>query len=154
MESSTGVVAPLPSQSPSSLVLQQHGSVLEHNKIINAHVKQAQWQRALAVLTDLQEDRLEPSVVTYNTAISACVQGVQWDLALAFLNVLQQQRLADVITFSTTLSSLEAASLWSQAVALLVSMVAAKVSRNSVTYNATISACARSGSANLASHGQ
>ena len=117
--------------------------VVEQNQAMNGMVKCTKWEQALVVLPELQEQRLEPSVVTYNTLISACVQGAQWALALSFLHHLQQQRLANVISFSTALSALDAASLWIEAVALLMSMGGASVEGNSMTYNAAISACSK-----------
>ena len=139
----SNVCSPEHWKSPASPSADPCGSLLEYNKAINACVKQSQWQRALALLPELEEYELQASLVTYNTAASACVRGAQWELALSFLHQLQHDRLADVITFSTTLSSLEVASLWAEAITLLLSMADVEVVRNSITYNAAISACAK-----------
>ena len=136
-------VVPPDTKKIASLIADRCGSLLEYNKAINTCVKQSQWQQALALLPELEEYGLQASLVTYNTAASACVRGAQWELALSFLHQLQHGRLADVITFSTTLSSLEVASLWAEAITLLLSMSDAQVVRNSITYNAAISACAK-----------
>ncbi|CAE7784367.1 unnamed protein product [Symbiodinium sp. CCMP2592] len=116
----------------------------DYNQVIHNLAKRTQWQQALAVLPQLEDQRLKASVVTYNTAITACVRGAQWKIAISFLHHLQSQRLANVITFSAALSSLDAASLWAHAMVLLASMEGFGVRRNSITYNAAISACANS----------
>ena len=121
------------------------GPGIEHyNQNIHNLAKRTQWQQALAVLPQLEDQKLKASVVTYNTAITACVRGAQWKIAISFLHHLQNQRLANVITFSAALSSLDAASLWAHAMILLASMEGFGVQRNSITYNAAISACANS----------
>ena len=117
--------------------------MVEYNKAMNSFVKRVHWQEALAMLPELRQNSLEASVVTYNTAISACVGGAHWELAMSFLHQLQHERLANVITFSTALSSLEVSSLWAEAVVLLTSMGDLGVGRNSITYSAAISACAK-----------
>ncbi|OLP88849.1 Pentatricopeptide repeat-containing protein, chloroplastic [Symbiodinium microadriaticum] len=120
-----------------------HG-IEDYNQAIHNLAKRTQWQQALELLPQLEDHRLKASVVTYNTAIAACVRGAQWKIAISFLHHLQNQRLANVITFSTALSSLDAASLWAHAIVLLASMEGFGVRRNSITYNAAISACANS----------
>ena len=151
MASAAAAVTALQSQGTSSLV-EGPSSLLEFNKAISGFVKKAQWRRALAVLPELEQQGLKASVVTCNTAISACARGAQWELAMLFLHQLQHERLADVITFSTTLSSLEVASLWARALALLFSTCCARISPNSVTYNAAISACAKGDSDSATVH--
>ena len=45
---------------------------------ISACEKGLQWQRALALLEDMQGRRLEPNVISLSAAISACEKGPPW----------------------------------------------------------------------------
>ena len=45
---------------------------VSYNAGISACVKGEQWQRALALLSEMLEAKLEPNVMSYNVGISAC----------------------------------------------------------------------------------
>ncbi|CAK0843967.1 unnamed protein product [Prorocentrum cordatum] len=65
---------------------------------ISACEKGEQWQRALALLGEVWEAKLEPNVISYNAGISACEKGGQWQPALALLTVMREAQLdPDVI---------------------------------------------------------
>ena len=63
-----------------------HGCTLvSYNVGLSACGKGEQWQRALALLSEMWEAKLEPNVVSYSAGISACKTGKQWQRALALL---------------------------------------------------------------------
>ena len=64
-----------------------HGSALvSYSAGISACEKGEQWQRALALLSEMWEAKLEPDVISYGAFISACDKGKQWRLALSLLS--------------------------------------------------------------------
>ena len=57
----------------------KHGSTLvSYNAGISACEKGEQWHRALALLSEMREAKLEPNVISYNAGISVCEKGEQW----------------------------------------------------------------------------
>ena len=56
---------------------------------ISACKKGRQWEKALQLLDEMQQRRLEPDVVSYITAISAREMNGQWEKALFLLDVMQ-----------------------------------------------------------------
>ncbi|CAK0829744.1 unnamed protein product [Prorocentrum cordatum] len=62
---------------------------LEPNVIYNAGISACgncnQWQRALALLSEMRETKLEPNAISYGTGISACEASGQWANALDLL---------------------------------------------------------------------
>ncbi|CAK0818312.1 unnamed protein product, partial [Prorocentrum cordatum] len=76
-----------------------------------------QWQRALALLSEMWEAKLEPNVIcttilgearariSYNAGISACEKGEQWQRALALLSEMWEAKLEpNVISYSAGIS--------------------------------------------------
>ncbi|CAK0885507.1 unnamed protein product, partial [Prorocentrum cordatum] len=55
--------------------------------------KGEQWQRALALLSEMWEAKLDPNVVSYSAGISACEKGEQWQRALALLSEMWEVKL-------------------------------------------------------------
>ncbi|CAK0800945.1 unnamed protein product [Prorocentrum cordatum] len=64
-----------------------------YNAGISACEKGEQWQRALALLSEMREAKLEPDVISYSAGISACEKGGQWQPALALLSEMQGAKL-------------------------------------------------------------
>ncbi|CAK0794992.1 unnamed protein product [Prorocentrum cordatum] len=115
---------------------------LSYNAGISACEKGEQWQRALALLSEMRKAMLEPDVTCYNAGISACQKGEQWQQALALLSEMREARLEPDVTQTTTPGSARArrtssgSELW---------RCCAKCGRRSwsptFSYNAGISAC-------------
>ncbi|CAK0853897.1 unnamed protein product [Prorocentrum cordatum] len=104
--------------------------------------KGEQWQRALALLSEMWEAKLEPDVISYNAGISACEKGEQWQRALALLSEMWEAKLEpDVISYSAGISACEKGEQWQRALALLSEMWEAKLEPNVISYSAGISAC-------------
>ncbi|CAK0790318.1 unnamed protein product, partial [Prorocentrum cordatum] len=62
-------------------------NVISYSAGTSACEKGGQWQRALALLSEMPEAKLEPDIIfSYNAGISACAKGEQWQRALALLS--------------------------------------------------------------------
>ncbi|CAK0838683.1 unnamed protein product [Prorocentrum cordatum] len=68
-------------------------NVISYNAGISACAKGHQWQRALALLSEMWEAALEPNVVSFSAGISACEKGEQWQRALALLSEMWEAKL-------------------------------------------------------------
>ncbi|CAK0873284.1 unnamed protein product [Prorocentrum cordatum] len=70
------------------------GAQLSYSAGISACEKGEQWQRALALLREMSEAKLQPDVISYNAGISACGDnGGQWQRALALLSEMHKANL-------------------------------------------------------------
>ncbi|CAK0837724.1 unnamed protein product, partial [Prorocentrum cordatum] len=54
------------------------GARLSYSAGISACEKGEQWQRALALLSEMRKAKLEPNVISYRAGISAYEKGEQW----------------------------------------------------------------------------
>ena len=80
-------------------------------------IKGEQWQRALWLLSEIQESRLHPTVISYNAGFTACERCGQWRQALSLLSELWESNLEpDKINYSAGFS---AGKQWQWALALL-----------------------------------
>ncbi|CAK0844750.1 unnamed protein product [Prorocentrum cordatum] len=83
--------------------------IFSYNAGISACEKCGQWQRALAMLTEMREAKLEPDVVSYSAVISACEKDTHWQFAFALLSAMRETKLEpNVIISTTTLGSARA----------------------------------------------
>ncbi|CAK0863184.1 unnamed protein product [Prorocentrum cordatum] len=86
------------------------GARLSYNAGTSACEKGQQWQRALALLSEMKEVKLERNVISYCAGISACEKGEQWQRALALLSEMREAKLEpDVISYSAGISACEKA---------------------------------------------
>ncbi|CAK0825413.1 unnamed protein product, partial [Prorocentrum cordatum] len=115
------------------VVVEVHGfALVSYNAGISACEKGEQWQRALALLSEIREAKLEPDVIfSYTAGISACEKGKQWQRALALLSEIREAKLQpNVICYSAGITACESGEQWQQALALLSEMREAKVQPN------------------------
>ncbi|CAK0792569.1 unnamed protein product [Prorocentrum cordatum] len=119
------------------------GAQCDYSAGISACEKGGQWQRALSLLSEMWEAKLEPNVipwVTYNAGISACGKGEQWQRAGELFCEMWEAKLEpDVISYTAGIGA------WQQALALLGEMSEAKLEPNVISYSAGISACETGG---------
>ncbi|CAK0817015.1 unnamed protein product [Prorocentrum cordatum] len=80
--------------------------VISYNAGISACGKGEQWQRALALLSEMWEAKVEPNVISYSAGASACETGEQWQRALALLGEMWEAKLEP--NSATTLGSARA----------------------------------------------
>ena len=79
-----------------------HGfTLVSYSAGISACEKGEQWQRALALLSEMWEAKLEPNVISYNAGISACEKGEQWQRALALLSEMWEAKLEPDVIYTT-----------------------------------------------------
>ncbi|CAK0852609.1 unnamed protein product, partial [Prorocentrum cordatum] len=87
---------------------------------ISACEKGEQWQRALALLSEMKEVKLEPNDFSYSAGVTACEKGGQWQQALSILRTVRLRKLdVDFMAYGNTASMCEQGGQWSQALALL-----------------------------------
>ncbi|CAK0824928.1 unnamed protein product [Prorocentrum cordatum] len=82
--------------------------LIMYNAGISACEKGEQWQRSIALLSEMLNAKLVPDVITYSAGISACVKGVQWQRALALLREMCEAKLEpDAILYGAGISACE-----------------------------------------------
>ena len=119
-------------------------SIKEASMAISAWGRVRDWERALALMSEMRERGVEPNMITYSAAISACEKSSQWEHALELLSEMQEHELKpDVIAYSAAISACEKGSQWERALELIDKMRQKGVEPNVITYNAAISACAK-----------
>ncbi|CAK0901140.1 unnamed protein product [Prorocentrum cordatum] len=69
------------------------GARLSYNAGISVCEKCEQWQRGLALFSEMWEANLEPDVISYSAGISACEKGDQWQRALTLLSEMREATL-------------------------------------------------------------
>lgn len=61
--------------------------IVSFTTTMNAAGRASEWQRTLALLSDLGTVSIEPNLLTLNTCINACSRAFEWQRALAMLQV-------------------------------------------------------------------
>ncbi|CAK0795975.1 unnamed protein product [Prorocentrum cordatum] len=98
---------------------------------ISACGKGDQWQRASALLNEMREAKLQPSVISYSAGIRACETDGQWQRALALLGQILEAKLQlDVLSCNAGIRACGKGDRWQQALALLDEMREAKLEPN------------------------
>ncbi|CAK0875790.1 unnamed protein product, partial [Prorocentrum cordatum] len=76
--------------------------LISYNRGVDACAKSGQWQRALALLSEIREVKLEANVISYSCGISSCEKGEQWQHALALLSEMKEAKLEPGVISSVT----------------------------------------------------
>ncbi|CAE7488648.1 unnamed protein product [Symbiodinium natans] len=113
-------------------------------KRVGACRRSGNWERALALLAEMELQSFRPDLIAISVAISVCEKMGRWEAALDLLWELPQRRFrADVVAYSSAVSSCSKAANWPAALQLLDAAQRDEVKPNSVTYNGAITACGR-----------
>ncbi|CAK0897888.1 unnamed protein product, partial [Prorocentrum cordatum] len=86
-----------------------------------------QWQRALTLLSEMWQVKLEPDVISFSAGIGACAKGKQWQQALALLHEMREVKLEPGVIYNSATSACEKGGQWQRALALLSEMWEAKI---------------------------
>ena len=73
-------------------------TLVTYNAGISACEKGEQWQRALALLSEMWEATLRPSVTSYGAGMSACNKGRQLTRALSLFRDMRESKLEFNVT--------------------------------------------------------
>ncbi|CAK0894730.1 unnamed protein product [Prorocentrum cordatum] len=96
------------------------GAYLSYNAGIGAGEKGEQWQRALALFSEMRHVHLEPDVTSYSAGIYACELGGAWLQALSFLGETRWRKFdPDFHAYGIVVSMCEQGGQWKQALSLL-----------------------------------
>ena len=101
-----------------------HGSALvSYSAAISGSEKGEQWQRALALLGEMREAKLEPDAISYSAGAIACDKGGQWQQALSMLKTMRSRKVdVDFCTYGTAATMCEQGGRWIQVLSLLAEM--------------------------------
>eukprot|EP00438_Fugacium_kawagutii_P032534 Skav202152 [mRNA] locus=scaffold970:170521:184511:- [translate_table: standard] len=118
-------------------------SIKSYGSLANVCAKALQWQRAMALLTDLEEEMLQPDLITFG-AILSC--GSDAEVRGTLRALAQRQLQPDVVAYNAAMKGCS----WQMAEQLLremqQSLVASGFARpNVISFSSAISACEKSG---------
>ncbi|CAL1142274.1 unnamed protein product [Cladocopium goreaui] len=103
-----------------------------------------QWPLALAVLEQMEVEKVVPGQIACNSVVSACERLGRWQFAMAVMEKMQLQEVEmDTITFCTAICACAKGRAWSKVLQLWQAMSTASVPRNVILCSATINACAK-----------
>ncbi|CAK0844725.1 unnamed protein product, partial [Prorocentrum cordatum] len=98
-------------------------NVISYSAVISACATDQQWQRALALLSEMCEATLEPNAISYSAVISSCEKCEQWQRALSLLSEMWEATLEpNAISYSAVISACGKCEQWQRALALLSEM--------------------------------
>eukprot|EP00913_Durusdinium_trenchii_P007401 g6960.t1 len=137
--------------------------IVGFSAMISALDKAGRWEDSLSLFEEMSSANLSPDTICLSAVISACGKGRQWQLALEILH--EKVSEPDVICFSAAISACKKAGEWKFAVQLLQEMEdqktaawfedsmfsarnrqvmpEASMTLDAISYNATISSCAK-----------
>lgn len=116
-------------------------SLMVFNAAIVSYGKGGQWNRALAVFTQMRDAGVSPDEISFTAALSACRWGKYWQGALLVLYKMRDAGISpDVVHFNSVMDVCEKSGQWAQAVALFEEMCAASITPNSYSYGSVMSA--------------
>ncbi|CAK0860392.1 unnamed protein product [Prorocentrum cordatum] len=116
-----------------------------YNAGISACEKGKQWQRAVALLSEMCEADLDPDVIfSYSAGLRACEKGEQWQRALALLGEMRGASLQpDAFSYDAGIGACGVGGQWQRAWVLLCEMREAALELSVITPTALGSAPAR-----------
>ncbi|CAL1167450.1 unnamed protein product [Cladocopium goreaui] len=99
------------------------------------------WHRALQLLREVREVRLEVTIISCNSVMNACAEESKWEMAAQLMSEIRSSRIqATVVTQNTLLLALANGAEWPRAL-----HVASEMVKDETSYNTLIDALARGG---------
>jgi len=80
--------------------------VISYSATISACEKGGKWEKALELLSEMENRNVQPDVISYSATISACEKGGKRDKALELLSEMKNRNAnPDVISYNATISA-------------------------------------------------
>ncbi|CAE6912229.1 unnamed protein product [Symbiodinium sp. CCMP2456] len=104
-----------------------------------------QWKHALALLTSISLEQMDPDEISFNAAISACEKCGAWDAALAILGLVATSRRTGpgIITLNAAMSACEKSHRWAEVLDLFSRMQLWHLSPTEISWQVLLGACER-----------
>jgi len=113
-----------------------------YSAAVNACEKGGQWQRALELFQQMQDNHVQPTTITCTSVVSACKVCGQWQEALSVLTQMKTMGVpADAHTFSNAISACNKAGKWMAAIRTYEDMRSYNVEPTVVCFGAVLCAC-------------
>lgn len=125
---------------------------------IEACAKARMWQKALALLTEMEDQGIDPTEVTFSVTITACGNGGQWQRALDLLDTMRSRKMKiNLITYNAAITAVSKAAkhsakssscdnqLWPLIKRLLDQMRSDGIEPDGFSFSAAISCCGAEG---------
>ncbi|CAE7588780.1 unnamed protein product [Symbiodinium sp. KB8] len=104
-----------------------------------------QWKHALALLTSISSEQMDPDEISFNAAISACEKCGAWDVALAILGLIATSGPAGpgIITLNAAMSACEKSHRWTEVLELFSQIQLWHLSPTEISWQVVLGACER-----------
>ncbi|CAJ1440681.1 unnamed protein product, partial [Effrenium voratum] len=115
------------------------------NAAISSCEKARQWQRALALLAEMDSRLLRKDVISYNAALSACEKCSRWQAQLVLLHTMRSVSVAfDSFSLNAALLCCRGTGRWRLAVALFLELAGAG---DALSWDIAVGSCEASAAA-------
>eukprot|EP00913_Durusdinium_trenchii_P024780 g23260.t1 len=102
----------------------------------------APWHVGLALLAQMETERVPANIIIYSALMSACNRAQQWQVSLQLFQAAERHHFSlDVMAFGAGITAAEKGQQWQSALVLLDQMKEEELLPNLITCNAAIAAC-------------
>ena len=124
--------------------LGSHSDLITFSAAISACENAQKWQQAIALLKELQIQRLEANLIVYNAVLSACEKAKKWQQVLFLFSEVTETLVVNVVTYTAVISACERSKHWQHALDFFHHMKVKTVKPNAITCASTLDAIAQS----------
>lgn len=124
------------------MALGSHSDLITFSAAISACENAQKWNQAMALLNELQIQRLEANLIVYNAVLSACEKASQWQQVLFLFREVTEKLVANVVTYTAVISACERSKHWQHALDFFHHMKVKTVKPNAITCASTLEAIA------------